>query len=165
MKKFFTIGEITKPHGVRGEVKVFPLTDDANRFLRLRTVLLEGVPVKVVFAKPGKDRVIMKLEGVDTVEAADALRGKFLEVPREEAVGLERDAYFVEDLKDCHVFDTQGVSLGKVYDVIRTGANDVYWIQEPKELLIPALKSVVVEVSVEEERIVIRPVSEWSDAD
>ncbi|HBT19034.1 MAG TPA: 16S rRNA processing protein RimM [Clostridiaceae bacterium] len=165
MKKFLTIGEITKPHGVKGEVKVFPLTDDINRFKKLKRVFIEGKEVKVLYVTVGSDRAIMRLEGCESMEDAEKLRKKTLEVPREEAVKLEEDAYFIEDLKDCIVFDLDGVELGPVAEVIQTGANDVYWIKKPKELLIPAIKDVVTKVDVEAGQIIIKPVREWMDED
>lgn len=165
MKKFLTIGEITKPHGVKGEVKVFPLTDDINRFKKLKRVFIEGKEVKVLYVTVGSDRAIMRLEGCESMDDAEKLRKKTLEVPREEAVKLEEDAYFIEDLKDCVVFDLDGVELGPVAEVIQTGANDVYWIKKPKELLIPAIKDVVTKVDVEAGQIIIKPVREWMDED
>ena len=165
MKKFLTIGEITKPHGVKGEVKVFPLTDDINRFKKLKRVFIEGKEVKVLYVTVGSDRAIMRLEGCESMDDAEKLRKKTLEVPREEAVKLEEDAYFIEDLKDCVVFDLDGVELGPVAEVIQTGANDVYWIKKPKELLIPAIKDVVTKVDVEAGQVIIKPVREWMDED
>lgn len=165
MKKIFTIGEITKPHGIKGEVKVFPLTDDPKRFLDLKTVLIDGKTVRVTSASAGGDRVILKLQGIDTIEQAETLRKKTLEVSREDAVDLEEDTYFIEDLKDCKVYDTEDVFLGQISEVIATGSNDVYWIKKPKELLIPALKDIVISVDIVEEKVIIKPVSEWSDED
>lgn len=165
MKKFLTIGEITKPHGLKGEVKVFPLTDDINRFKKLKRVFIEGKEVKVLYVTVGSDRAIMKFEGCESIDDAERYRKKTIEVPREEAVKLEEDAYFIEDLKDCIVFDSEGKELGPVDDVIQTGANDVYWIRKPKELLIPAIRDVVLDVNIEEERIIIKPVREWMDED
>jgi 16S rRNA processing protein RimM len=165
MKEYLTIGEITKPHGVIGEVKVFPLTDELERFRELKHVLIDGKEVKVLEVKLLTDRAVLKLDGVSTVEAAERLRGKTLEVKRKDAVKLEKDAYFVEDLKGCRVFDSEGKDLGVIYDVIATGSNDVYWIREPKELLIPALKTIVKEVDIESLKVVIAPVREWSYED
>lgn len=165
MKKFLTIGEITKPHGIKGEVKVFPLTDDIQRFKKLKRVFIDGQEVKVSYVTVGHDRAILRLEGVDRVEEAEKLRKKLLVVPREEAVKLEEDSYFIEDLKDCTVYDEEGLELGKVADVIQTGANDVYWIKKPKELLIPAIRDVVLSVDVEAEKIIIKPIRVWSDED
>lgn len=165
MKKFLTIGEITKPHGIKGEVKVFPLTDDIQRFKKLKRVFIDGQEVKVSYVTVGHDRAILRLEGVDSVEEAEKLRKKLLVVPREEAVKLEEDSYFIEDLKDCTVYDEEGLELGRVADVIQTGANDVYWIKKPKELLIPAIRDVVLSVDVEAEKIIIKPIRVWSDED
>lgn len=165
MKKFLTIGEITKPHGIKGEVKVFPLTDDIQRFKKLKRVFIDGQEVKVSYVTVGHDRAILRLEGVDSVEEAEKLRKKLLVVPREEAVKLEEDSYFIEDLKDCTVYDEEGLELGKVADVIQTGANDVYWIKKPKELLIPAIRDVVLSVDVQAEKIIIKPIRVWSDED
>ena len=165
MKKFLTIGEITKPHGIKGEVKVFPLTDDIQRFKKLKRVFIDGQEVKISYVTVGHDRAILRLEGVDSVEDAEKLRKKLLVVPREEAVRLEEDAYFIEDLKDCTVYDEEGLELGKVAEVIQTGANDVYWIKKPKELLIPAIRDVVLSVDVEVEKIIIKPIRVWSDED
>ncbi|WP_313120748.1 ribosome maturation factor RimM [Proteiniclasticum ruminis] len=165
MKKFLTIGEITKPHGIKGEVKVFPLTDDIQRFKKLKRVFIDGQEVKISYVTVGHDRAILRLEGVDNVEDAEKLRKKLLVVPREEAVRLEEDAYFIEDLKDCTVYDEEGLELGKVAEVIQTGANDVYWIKKPKELLIPAIRDVVLSVDVEAEKIIIKPIRVWSDED
>ena len=165
MKKFLTIGEITKPHGIKGEVKVFPLTDDIQRFKKLKRVFIDGQEVKISYVTVGHDRAILRLEGVDSVEDAEKLRKKLLVVPREEAVKLEEDSYFIEDLKDCTVYDEEGLELGKVADVIQTGANDVYWIKKPKELLIPAIRDVVLSVDVEAEKIIIKPIRVWSDED
>ncbi|MFH5835722.1 ribosome maturation factor RimM [Proteiniclasticum sp. C24MP] len=165
MKKFLTIGEITKPHGIKGEIKVFPLTDDISRFKKLKRVFIDGKEVNVVYVTVGSDRAIMKLEGCESIDEAERYRRKTIEVPREEAVKLEEGAYFIEDLKDCTVYDSEGKELGPVDEVIQTGANDVYWIRKPKELLIPAIRDVVLEVNIEEEKIIIKPVREWMDED
>ena len=163
MKKFLTIGEITKPHGVKGEIKVFPLTDDINRFKKLKRVFIDGKEVNVQYVTVGSDRAIMLLEGCQSLEDAEKYRKKTIQVPREEAVALEDDAYFIEDLKDCVIYDSEEKELGKVAEVIQTGANDVYWIKSPKELLIPAIKDVVLEVNIEEGKIIIKPLREWTD--
>ena len=98
-------------------------------------------------------------------EDAERLKEKFMEVERENAVELEEDCYFLADLRECTVFDTEGKELSKIYDVIQTKNNDVYWIRKPKELLIPVLKSIVVDINIDERKITIRPVGEWMDED
>ena len=99
------------------------------------------------------------------IEDAERLKEKFMEVTRENAVELEEDCYFLADLRECTVFDTTGKELGRIYDVIQTKNNDVYWIRKPKELLIPVLKDIVLDINIDERKIIIRPVGEWMDED
>lgn len=165
MSELLKVGKIVNTHGLRGEVKVMALTDDPRRFDELEYVLIDGKEVEVVGCKYQKDRIIVKLKGVDKVEEAEKLKNKFMEVPREFAVELEEDCYFLADLKECIVFDTDGKEIGEVYDVIQTKNNDVYWIRKPKEVLIPALKDIVTEINIDDRKIIIRPIGEWMDED
>ena len=163
--KYVLIGKIVNTHGLKGEVKVIPLTDDPRRFDDLEYVLINGKEVNIERCKYQKDRIIVKLEGIDKIEDAERLKEKFMEVERENAVKLEEDCYFLADLRECTVFDTEGKELGKIYDIIQTKNNDVYWIRKPKELLIPVLKSIVLDINIDERKIIIRPVGEWMDED
>ena len=165
MSKNLKVGKIVNTHGLKGEVKVIPLTDDPRRFDDLEYVLIDGKEVDIEGCKYQKDRIIVKLEGIDRVEDAEKLKNKFMEIPREFAVELEEDCYFLADLRECTVFDTDGKEIGEVYDVIQTKNNDVYWIRKPKEVLIPALKSIVTEINIDERKIIIRPIGEWMDED
>jgi 16S rRNA processing protein RimM len=161
MEKYLTVGQIINTHGLKGEIKVYPLTDDIRRFRKLEKVFVDGVERKVVWCKLQTDKVILKLEGIDSIEQAQKYKDKYVEIAREDAVPLEEGTYYVADLIGCTVYDTEGVNLGVVYDVLKTGSNDVYWIKEGKELLIPALRDIVTEVDVENKRIVIKPVDTW----
>ena len=96
---------------------------------------------------------------------AETYKQKYIEVPREGEKKLPKDTYYVSDLKECTVYDTNNKNLGKVFDVISTHNNDVYWIKSPKELLIPVLRDIVLDVDIELKKIVIRPVGEWQDED
>lgn len=165
MEDYLSVGQISKPHGIKGEVKVIPLTDDIKRFRKLKKVYIDGNEKTIVWCKMQVDRVILKIEGIDTIEAAEILRNKYIQVKREEAVRLPKDSYFVTDLVSCTVYDTLENKIGKIYDVIKTGSNDVYWIKDEKEVLIPALKDIVLEVDIDSHRIVIRPIKEWQDED
>ncbi|NLL30551.1 MAG: 16S rRNA processing protein RimM [Clostridiales bacterium] len=165
MRDILRVGKILNTHGIKGEVKVLPLTDDPKRYDDLEFVLLDGKEVNVEGCKYQKDRVIVKLEGINTVEEAERLKNKYLEIPREYAVELEEDTYFIADIIGCTVYDTEGNNLGKIYDVIQTKNNDVYWIRKPKELLIPVLLDIVLDINVEEGKIIIKPVGEWQDED
>jgi 16S rRNA processing protein RimM len=165
LEQFLNVGQIVNTHGVKGEVKVFPLTDDPMRFKKLKKVIIDNKEVQILSYKFQKDRVILKLEGVDTMDDAIRLKGKYLKVSREDAVKLPKDTYFIADLIGCSVFDTDETPLGEVYDVIKTGSNDVYWVKGIKELLIPVLKEIVLDINVEDKKIVIKPVKEWQDED
>jgi len=161
MEKFLAVGQIINTHGLKGELKIYPLTDDIRRFRKLEKVFIDGVEKKVVWCKLQTDRVILKIEGIDSIEQAQKYKDKYIEISREDAVPLEEGTYFVADLIGCTVYDTEGRNLGVVYDVLKTGSNDVYWIKEGKELLIPALRDIVVEVDVDHSKIVIKPVETW----
>lgn len=162
MKEFLVIGQISKPHGVKGEVKVFPLTDSMERFKKLDYVLIDDVEYKIEGCKFQTDRVILKLDKINSMDEAMLFKNAKLKIKREQGVELSEDSYYVADLIDCEVYDTEETYLGKVYDVIETGSNDVYWVKKDKEeLLIPALGSVVKDVKIEESKIFILPVKEW----
>lgn len=165
MKELMCVGQITKPHGVRGEVKVCSLTDSLERFKSLKRAYIDGKEIKITSVKLQSDRAILKIEGIDTMDEADNYRNKYIEVKREDAIKLPKDSYYIADLIDCQVFDTEGESLGRVYDVIETGSNDVYWVKDEKnkEVLIPALKSIVEEVNINDSKIIIKPVKVWSE--
>ncbi|MCM1991092.1 ribosome maturation factor RimM [Oceanirhabdus seepicola] len=159
------IGMITKAHGIRGEVKVMPLTDDLKRFKKLKTVLIDGKEVVVEGVKLQSTKAILKLEGFNKIEDTVVLRDKYISVNREEAVQLEEGEYYVADLIGCMVFDENGLQLGQIYDVISTGSNDVYWVKDDKkkDVLIPVLKEIVLSVDIASEKIIIKPIKEWMD--
>lgn len=165
MKQFLNVGQIVNTHGLKGEVKVLPLTEDVDRFNYLEKVIIDDVERNIEGVKFQKDRVILKIEGIDSIEDAERYKQKYLTIPRERAIELPEDTYFIADLIGCKVYDTAGFEYGKVYDVIKTGSNDVYWVKGNKEVLIPVLKEIVLEIDVENEKIVIRPVGEWQDED
>ena len=165
MEPYLRVGVIASTHGLRGEVKVIPLTDDPKRYNELDFVLIDGIERKIQGCKYQKDRVIVKIEGINTIEEAEKYKNKYMEIPREYAVPLEEDTYYIADIIGCTVFDTNGKDLGEVYDVIQTKNNDVYWIRKPKELLIPVLLEIVTDIDIENRKITIKPVGEWQDED
>ena len=161
MKQFLAVGQIINTHGINGELKILPLTDDIRRFRKLDTVIIDGVEKKVVWCKLQVDKVILKIEGIDSIEEAHKYFSKYVEVKREDSIKLPESTYFVAELIGCSVSDSNGQNLGVIFDVLHTGSNDVYWIKEGKELLIPALKDIVMEVDIENRKIVIKPVDLW----
>ncbi len=155
MEEILKIGIITSSHGVHGEVKVYPTTDDPKRFKRLKEVLLGTLestrPIQVLGVKLSKNMVILKLEGIDTPEAANTLRQKELFVPRAKAVPLKKDEYYIADLIGIAVYEDNGEMLGSISDVLTGTANDVYVVAlaDGKELLLPAIGSCILDVDVE----------------
>ncbi|MDD6795913.1 MAG: ribosome maturation factor RimM [Clostridiaceae bacterium] len=165
MEEFFNVGQIVNTHGIKGEVKVMCLTDDPKNFKRYKKVLVEDKWMNIQGVKFQKDRVILKLEGIENMNEAETYKQKYIKVPRSEEPELEEGTYYVTDIIKCTVYDTEGNNLGKVYDVIQTKNNDVYWIEKPKQLLIPVLDDIVLDINIDEEKIVIKPVREWLDED
>lgn len=155
MEQFFRVGVITSTHGVRGEVKVFPTTDDAARFKDLKKVLLdtgkERIPLEIQQVKFFKNMVILKFKGYDSINDIEIYKGKDLLIPREDAVKLGPDENFIADLIGLSVITDEGAALGQLVDVLQTGANDVYVVKTPqgKELLLPAIKQCILNVDLE----------------
>lgn len=161
MEQLLQVGAITSTHGVRGEVKVFPTTDDPKRFKRLKDVILdtgkEQIPMEIEGVKFFKQFVILKFKGFDNINDIERFKGKNLFVTRENAVRLRRDEYFIADLEGLSVFLEDGTEFGTLTEVIQTGANDVYTIKMKAggEVLIPAIKECVLSVDIEEGKMVI----------
>ena len=163
MKQYLEIGKIVNVHGLRGDVKVVPWCDEPE-FLYLGKA---QKPVNVTAARLQKGNVLLHLEGVDTVEAAEQLRNQVLYMDRDE-VELEEGVYFIQDLIGLEVLDADtGKSYGKLSDVMQTGANDVYEIKDEtgKTVLIPAIPDVVQETDLDGGVMRIRPLEGLFDAD
>ncbi|MBA5850488.1 16S rRNA processing protein RimM [Clostridium sp. cel8] len=161
MEEFITIGKIVNTHGIKGELKIYPLTDDLNRFKILKDVYIDGKFRKVLNCKLQSKRAVLKIEGINSIEDASLYKGKYIKVKREDAIELDKGSYYITDIIGCRVIDTDGVDCGIVSDVLHTPNNDVYWIKEGKELLIPALEGIVLNVDIEKSEILIKPVSTW----
>ena len=156
VNQFIVIGKITSAHGIRGEVKVYPLTDDPKRFLSMKDCHIsgeDGVPVSdssVENARIDKTMVIVKLEGVNDRNVAEALRDKYLSVDRADAV-KDDDSFFIVDMLGMTVIDDERGELGTISDVFETGANFVISVRRKgkKDLLIPFLKAVCYDTDIE----------------
>lgn len=161
MEKFLQVGVISSTHGIRGEVKVFPTTDDAKRFKKLKQVILdtgrEQLPLEVESVKFFKQFVIVKFKGIDNINDIEKYKGKSLLVNREHAVKLQKDEYFIADMIGLSVFTEDGAMFGELKDVLETGANDVYVIASPKhgEVLVPAIKQCILDVDITQRKMVI----------
>ena len=161
MEDLLQVGVITTTHGIRGEVKVYPTTDDAHRFYYLESVLLdtgkELCELEIQRVKYFKQFVILKFRDVDNINDIEPYKGKSLYVTRDFAVPLEENEYYIADLIDMDVFLEDGSLFGTLKDVMETGANDVYVIHttDKKEVLVPAIKDCVKEVDVEQNKMII----------
>ena len=155
MEDLLQIGVITTTHGVRGEVKVFPTTDDPRRFKKLKQVILdtgkEQIELEVAGARFFKNLVILKFKGIDNINDVEQYRQKSLYVTRENAVPLGENEYFIADLIGLKVVSDEGEELGELSDVLQTGANDVYVVSKENtpDLLIPAIRDCIRQVDIE----------------
>ncbi|MGN0321711.1 MAG: ribosome maturation factor RimM [Oliverpabstia sp.] len=161
MEQLLQVGVISSTHGVRGEVKVFPTTDDANRFKKLKRVILdtglEKKELEIQGVKFFKQFVILKFKGIDNINDIEKYKGKSLYVTRENAVKLKKDEYFIADLIDMQVVLEDGTLLGILTDVMKTGANDVYCVESEKygEVLLPAIGECILDVDVEGRKMTV----------
>lgn len=161
MIQYLEIGKITNTHGVKGEVKVFPLTDDVKRFELLKQVYIERENKLEVYnierVSYFKGLAIIKLKEINDMDSAKLLKDKLLKIDRKDAVKLPENSYFICDLIGASVYEENGNHLGILKDIIKTGSNDVYMVENvnSKPILIPALKTVVRDISVENKKITV----------
>lgn len=159
MEDLLQVGAITQTHGIRGEVKVFPTTDDVKRFKKLKEVILDTGKEKMTLEIEGvkffKQFVILKFKGFDNINDIERYKGKNLYVTRENAVKLKRDEYFIADLIGLEVYDEDDQHLGTLTNVIETGANDVYEVkfEDGREVLFPAIKQCILDVDMENRKM------------
>lgn len=162
MNDYLRVGAVTSTHGLKGEVKVFPTTDDPGRFKKLKQVLLkngyEMTELKIASVKFFKNLVILKFKDHDTIESVMGYKGKELYVTRANAVKLEKDEYFIADLIGLKVMLEDGSQLGTLTDVLETGANDVYEVrmENQKEVLIPAIHQCILNVDLASGEMLVR---------
>ena len=161
MEQLLQVGVITQTHGVRGEVKVFPTTDDAARFKKLKHVMLdtgkETLPLEIESVKFFKQFVILKFKGFDNLNDIERYKRCPLLIERENAVPLEEGEYFIADIIGMKVITDEGENFGILKDVMETGANDVYVIEHPSEgeVLVPAIKECILDVDIENRQMKI----------
>lgn len=155
MAELYQVGAITQTHGIRGEVKVFPMTDDVSRFKNMKELILdtgkEQITLEVTAARPQKNLVILKFKGIDNINDVERYKGCGLYVSKENRVKLQKNEYFIADLIDLKAIDEEEQEIGTITDVLQTGANDVYVIAlaDGKEVLVPAIRDCILAVDVE----------------
>lgn len=160
-KDFLAVGKIVNTHGIRGELRVIPMTSDVSRFdyLLYTWIRVDGrlQEFRVTQVRYHKQFVLVKLQGIDNMTDAEALKGCELLVDRQNARPLEEDEYFICDLIGMKVYEEDKL-LGELTEVLQTGSNDVYVVtgEDRKEVLIPALKWVVTQVDLENKRMQVK---------
>jgi 16S rRNA processing protein RimM len=156
---FLVIGKVLKPHGVRGEMRVLPYTDLPERFTWLKSVYVGEKNPKLIDIESvrfHKELVLLKLEGYDTRDSVNALRGEWLQVEEADAIPLEDDEYFLYQLEGLSVKTDDGESLGTIKQIIQTGANNVFVISGARgELLVPDIEEVILDIDFENELMTI----------
>lgn len=158
--EYLQIGKVSNVHGIKGEIKVIPLTDDLNRFSELKSVYI-GIDkecYEIEKASYHKNQAILKLKGISELEKAENLINSFLWVKIEDAK-RPKGAYFLFELIGLEVFNVEGEYIGKLKDVLQPGANDVYIVKnEDREYLIPAVKEIVKSIDIEHNKMTIQPI-------
>lgn len=160
MDELLRIGVITTTHGLRGEVKVFPTTDDARRFDDCDEVILikkgEHIPIHVERVKYFKNLVIVKFREFNDISEVEQLRKCDIMVTRENAVPLEEGEFFICDVIGARVVEEDGTQIGNVKDVLETGANNVFVIEteDGREVLFPSIPDCIKKVDVEKKEVV-----------
>ena len=155
MEQYLQVGVISSTHGIKGEVKVFPTTDDPGRFKKLKEVILdtgrEQLSLEVQDVKFLKKLVVLKFKGIDDINDIEKYKGKPLLITREQAVPLNKDEYFIADLIGLKVQTKDNDQFGILKDVMVTGANDVYVIEskEHGEVLVPAIKECIRKIDLD----------------
>ncbi|HBQ63449.1 MAG TPA: 16S rRNA processing protein RimM [Clostridiales bacterium] len=171
MEDILDIGKITSAHGIQGEVNVFPLTDDLNRFCQLKKITLASsastfsgddartrkMEVRLESVRVHNRMVIIKFEEVSSRDMAESLKGMYLRISRKDAVKLPPDSYFIHDLIGCTVKQKSGNPLGTLKDVLNLPANDLYVVssREFGEILVPALKKFILSVDIIRKEILV----------
>ena len=161
MDNYLRVGVISSTHGIRGEVKVFPTTDDINRFKDLKDVILdtgkEYMNLEVQNVKFFKNMAIVKFKGIDDINDIEKYKGKDLLVTRENAIPLEEGEYYIFDVIGSRVVTDTGVEVGELKEILQTGANDVYVVKTPsgKEVLIPSIEQCILDINVDEKIVTV----------
>lgn len=160
-ENYFIIGDIVNTQGIKGEMRVVPCVDDETRFELLDKVYIDKKGViteyEVQNVRYHKQFVLLKLKGIDDMTSAERLKGSIVKITEDMAIPCEEDEYYIRDLYDMDVVTDEGEQLGKITDILFTGANDVYVIKPKsgKDILIPAIKQVVLNVDIENNKMTI----------
>ena len=165
MEEYFEIGQIVNTNGLKGVLKIKPFTDDITEFDQFKRIFidingnLKEFNIQKVWYH--KQMVMLKLEGIDSIEEAEKYRNFFVKILRSDEEELPENVYFIQDLIGCNVFTDEGLELGKITDVFPTGSNDVYVVKtaDSKEILLPAIQDVIKDVDIPNKKIIVHLLS------
>lgn len=158
---YFEIGKIAGTHGIKGTLRVFPTTQDPSRFEVLKEVIIDlngnRETFKILKVSYQKNMVLLTVKEIDDINVAERYKNATILIPEEKALPLGENEYYTRDLYDMEVYTTDNEFLGTITDILSTGANDVYVVKkaEEKELLLPAIKDVILSVSVSEKKMIV----------
>ena len=161
MVNYLEVGKIVNTFGIKGQVKVVPFTDDVKRFNKLKNVYVERKKElqshKIESVKYTNNMVILKLEGIDSMEDAEKYKNCSLKIERKDAIKLPKDTYFIADLIGLPVYTDEDELLGKVEDIYNTGSSDIYVVKDElgKQILLPAIKDVLKKIDLDNEKIIV----------
>lgn len=161
MEQLMEIGQIVNTYGIKGFLKVVPYTDDITRFEDLKSIYIQTKnTLKTVIieeVKYSKNLVLLKLKGIDDINAAEVYKNCYIKIDRKDAVQLPEDSYFIVDLIGLNVYTDDGISLGNIIDVYPTGANDIYVVKDElgKQVLLPAIGDVIKNVDIENKKMIV----------
>lgn len=160
-QEYFELGQIVNHFGIKGMLKVNSFTDDISKFEKLTTILVEKngklEKMQIEEVKYSKNQVLLKIKGINTVEEAEKYRGCYLKIARKDAKKLPEGTYYIADLIGLEVYTDEQILLGKLTDIYNSGANDIYVVKNElgKQILLPAIKEVIKQVDIEQEKIVV----------
>lgn len=157
------VGKIINSHGIKGEVKVYPLTDDLHRFSDLKTVYIgdKKLKVEIEAVRYHKGLGIFKFKEFDNINQILSFKDNYIYIKDEDRIKLPDDHYFISDLLNCKVYDTASNLIGNLVNVLQGASNDVYVVKDiskQKEYLIPAVKEFIVDINIEDKKIIIDPI-------
>ena len=161
MQEYFEIGQIVNTFGVKGMVKVVPYTDDITRFNNLKDVYIikknKSEKYDIEEVEYHKNMVLIKFKNINSIDEAEVLRNSILKVARKDAIPLEEGSYYIADLIGANVYTDEGKLIGVLQDIYNTGSNDIYVVKDElgKQTLLPAIKDVIKEISLEENKIIV----------
>lgn len=162
MSKYLEIGKIVNTQGIHGDLRIIPTTDDPKRFELLEFIIVENTngsnQYEIEKVWYHKQFVILKLKGISSINEGEKLKDSIIKIPKELALPLDNDEYYIGDLYDLEVYTNKDEYLGNIIDIIFTGSNDVYIVKDKKtnkELLIPAIKQCILSIDLDKKRMVV----------